>query len=157
SERVAEEVVRLGVDERRVVIVRTGFDPAMFSGHPDRRATRSRLGIDDEFVVGWVGSFRGFHSLDQLVAAVARTTERVEAKSFLLLVGDGPERKPVEALAAGRGVHVVSTGTVPQHDLHALISAMDVAVLLAGKGAEFHYSPLKLAEYLASGVAIVAP
>jgi glycosyltransferase involved in cell wall biosynthesis len=52
---------------------------------------------------------------------------------------------------------VVSTGTVPQHGLPELISAMDVAVLLAGKGAEFHYSPLKLAEYLASGVAVVAP
>jgi glycosyltransferase involved in cell wall biosynthesis len=157
SERVAEEVVRLGVDERRVVIVRTGFDPDLFSGHPDRVATRRRLGIGDEFVVGWVGSFRGFHSLEQLVAAVARMDERAEAKSSLLLVGDGPERAPVEALAAARGVHVVSTGTVPQHELHALISAMDVAVLLAGRDAEFHYSPLKLAEYLASGVAVVAP
>ena len=34
---------------------------------------------------------------------------------------------------------------------------MDVAVVLAGKNAEFRHSPLKLAEYLASGVAVIAP
>jgi glycosyltransferase involved in cell wall biosynthesis len=157
SERVVEELIRLGVDERRIVITRTGFDPDLFSGDPDRHATRRRLGLDDDFVVGWVGSFRGFHGLDQLVAAVARMDEHAVAKASLLLVGDGPERAPVEAAAAARGVRVVSTGTVPQHELHALIAAMDVAVLLARPDAEFHYSPLKLAEYLASGVAVVAP
>jgi glycosyltransferase involved in cell wall biosynthesis len=157
SERVAEVLGRLGVDERRIVITRTGFDPDIFSGDPDRPAMRSRLGLDEDFVVGWAGSFRGFHGLDQLVAAVALMDERAVAKSSLLLVGDGPERASVEAAAAARGVRVVSTGTVPQQELHALIAAMDVAVLLARKDAEFHYSPLKLAEYLASGVAVVAP
>ena len=34
---------------------------------------------------------------------------------------------------------------------------MDVAVVLAGRNDVFHYSPLKLAEYLAAGRAVVAP
>jgi glycosyltransferase involved in cell wall biosynthesis len=34
---------------------------------------------------------------------------------------------------------------------------MDVALVLAGRGETFHYSPLKLAEYLAAGRAVVAP
>jgi glycosyltransferase involved in cell wall biosynthesis len=34
---------------------------------------------------------------------------------------------------------------------------MDAAVVLAEPGVDFHYSPLKLAEYLACGVAVVAP
>ena len=33
---------------------------------------------------------------------------------------------------------------------------MDVAVVLAAPGDAFHYSPLKLAEYLAAGVPVVA-
>ncbi len=34
---------------------------------------------------------------------------------------------------------------------------MDVAVLTARSDADFHYSPLKLKEYMAAGRAIVAP
>ena len=43
------------------------------------------------------------------------------------------------------------TGTVPHPDLPELLAAMDVAIVLAGRGEAFHYSPLKLAEYLAAG------
>jgi glycosyltransferase involved in cell wall biosynthesis len=153
SEIVAEELARLGVQEQRVVVTRTGFDPDVFGGPTDRDPTRRRLGLDTDFVVGWVGSFRGFHELDLLVEAVAA----LGGNAALLLVGDGPERTRIERLASDRGVRVVTTGTVPQRELYDVISAMDVAVVLAGKGAEFHYSPLKLAEYLASGVAVVAP
>ena len=34
---------------------------------------------------------------------------------------------------------------------------MDVAIVTARAGQGFHYSPLKLREYLAAGVAVVAP
>jgi glycosyltransferase involved in cell wall biosynthesis len=34
---------------------------------------------------------------------------------------------------------------------------MDAAVVLAPSGQPFHYSPLKLAEYLAAGLPVVAP
>ena len=34
---------------------------------------------------------------------------------------------------------------------------MDVAVVLAPEGAPYHYSPLKVAEYLAAAVPVVAP
>jgi glycosyltransferase involved in cell wall biosynthesis len=34
---------------------------------------------------------------------------------------------------------------------------MDTAVVLAPRGEPFHYSPLKLAEYMAAGLPVVAP
>jgi glycosyltransferase involved in cell wall biosynthesis len=152
SELVAEQVRHLGVAEEHVVIVRTGFDPDVFNARADGAAVRRRLGLGREFVVGWVGSFRKFHGVDQLVNALSST-----ANTILLLVGDGPERATIERLARERGVSVVSTGTVPHEELPAHIAAMDAAVVLAEPGADFHYSPLKLAEYLACGVAVVAP
>jgi glycosyltransferase involved in cell wall biosynthesis len=63
----------------------------------------------------------------------------------------------VEALARSRGVHAVFTGTVPHTELPGHLAAMDVALVVAGRGEVFHYSPLKLAEYLAAGKAVVAP
>ena len=152
TDAVVKEVVGLGVDERRVVVTPTGVDTELFAPESNGAAVRARLGIDKRFVVGWVGSFRRFHALDQAVAALAGIDN-----ATLVLVGDGPERPRIEELALARGVDVVCTGTVDHRELPSYLAAIDVALVLAQPGAAFHYSPLKLAEYLAAGVAVVAP
>jgi glycosyltransferase involved in cell wall biosynthesis len=103
-------------------------------------------------VFGWIGSFRRFHALDLAVDAVARIDG-----AALLLMGDGPERAAVEAHARSRGVTAVTTGTVPYAELPAYFAAMDAGVVVAGRDTRYHYSPLKLAEYLAAGLPVVAP
>ena len=62
------------------------------------RPCAHRLGLDGRFVVGWVGSFRPFHALEQAIDAL-----RGVADATLLLVGDGPERPRIEADGRGRG------------------------------------------------------
>lgn len=152
SSAVAEQVVRLGTDERRVLITPTGVDLDLFSRPQDPGALRRTLGLDGRFVVGWVGSFRRFHALQQAVDAVVGIED-----ASLLLVGDGPERPGIERYVRERGVHAVFTGTVAHTDLPQHLRVMDAALVLASAGGSFHYSPLKLAEYLASGLAVVAP
>ncbi len=153
SELVKEQVLRLGVAEERTLITPTGVDLTSFAkGHGSAARRRADLGLADRFVVGWVGSFRSFHAVEQLVDAVAGISD-----ATLLLVGDGPERAAVEARARAAGVATVSTGTVAHSALPELLAAMDVAVVLAPQGRPFHYSPLKLAEYLAAGLPVVAP
>ncbi len=152
SESVAEQVRRIGVDPERIVITPTGADLDLFRAPPDRDSVRRRLGLEGRFVVGWVGSFRRFHALDTAVEALAGLDG-----ATLLLVGDGPERAHVERLARARGVAVHCTGTVPHDDIPEHLAAMDVGLVLATEAGPFHYSPLKLAEYLAAGVAVVAP
>lgn len=149
---VAEQVTRLGIAEDRLLVTPTGVDLELFAPGPDRAETRRSLGIDDAFVVGWAGSFRPFHQIDQLVEAAASVPG-----ATLLLVGDGPERSRIEALAEARGVRAKLTGLVPHDELPPLLAAMDVGVVLARPDTPFHYSPLKVAEYLAAGVPVVAP
>jgi glycosyltransferase involved in cell wall biosynthesis len=148
---VAEQAARLGVPEDRLLVTPTGVDLELFSAPTDRAATRHALGLDG-FVIGWAGSFRPFHQLDQLVEAAAAVPG-----ATLLLVGDGPERARIEQQAAARGVPVRSTGLVAHEELPRVLAAMDVGVVLARPDAPFHYSPLKVAEYLAAGVPVVVP
>ncbi len=152
SDEVAEQVHRLGVPEDRVVQTPSGADVELFGRPQDRQRVRRALELDEGLVVGWVGSFRGFHALDLLVDAATGL-----AGVSLLLIGDGPERARIEQHAADRGVRAVCTGTVPHEELPSYLAAMDAAVVLAGDTGSFHYSPLKLAEYLAAGRAVVAP
>ena len=152
SEAVAEQVRRIGIDDRRIVITPTGADTELFRSVPDREAARRRLDLDGQFVVGWIGSFRRFHALEQAVDAVAGLEN-----TTLLLVGDGPERARVEREARARNVAVRFTGTVPHDEIPEHLAAMDVGLVLASNERPFHYSPLKLAEYFAAGLAVIAP
>ena len=152
TSEVAEQARRLGVPEDRLVVTSSGVDLALFDEETEPAPLRDELGLTGRFVVGWVGSFRRFHALEQAVDAVAHLEQ-----AALLLVGDGPERSRIEHLARERGVHVVGTGTVAQERLPTYLRAMDAALVLAPEGVPFHYSPLKLAEYLAAGVPVVAP
>jgi glycosyltransferase involved in cell wall biosynthesis len=149
---VVEQVRRIGVPEERVLLTPTGVDLDLFAEPRDPAPLRRELGLDGRFVVGWVGSFRRFHALEQAVEAAAT----VEGAT-LLLVGDGPERRRIERLADDLGVPARFTGTVPHHELPGYLAAMDAAVILAGPNGPFHYSPLKLAEYMAAGLPVVSP
>src|SRR5437879_2827373 len=104
SATVAEQVSRIGVEDRRIVITPNGTDPGFFrrSLDRDRESIRRRLGLEGRFVVGWVGSFRRFHALEHAVDALVGIE-----KTTLLLVGDGPERARIEQLARDRHVNVV--------------------------------------------------
>lgn len=153
SAEVAEQAERIGTPHDRIIITPSGVDLDIFpADRPHRERIREQLGIGDRFAVGWVGSFRPFHAVHRVVEAMAGIDGAV-----LLLVGDGPERGSAESLAAKLGVSVVTTGTVAQSDMAAYLSAMDVGLVLAPEGGEFHYSPLKLAEYMAAGLAVIAP
>ena len=152
SQPVVDQFLRLGVPAARLLLTPTGVDLDLFGEPPDPAPLRRRLDVDRRFVIGWVGSFRRFHAVEQAVEAAAAVPD-----AALLLVGDGPERARIERLARDLGVHAVFTGTVPHDELPAYLAAMDVAVVLAQRGEAFHYSPLKLAEYMAAGLPVVAP
>jgi glycosyltransferase involved in cell wall biosynthesis len=152
SEAVVKQVLRIGVPEKRVLLTPTGVDLDLFGEPPDPVPLRRRLGLADRFVVGWVGSFRRFHALEQAVEAAATVPD-----AALLLIGDGPERARIERFTRDIGVPATFTGTVRHHELPGYLAAMDAAVILAPRGQPFHYSPLKVAEYLAAGLPMVAP
>ncbi|MCC5952003.1 MAG: glycosyltransferase family 4 protein [Acidimicrobiia bacterium] len=156
SDELAERVVAVGIDAARVVVTPNGVDTDRFHPEIDGRALRTELGLDDRVVIGWTGSFRPFHGLDDLLRAYQQV-ERSGAPTALLLVGSGQERGPLEALASQLGLtSVVWAGPRSFADMPAVLAAMDIGVVAGGSGS-FHYSPVKLREYLASGLAVVAP
>jgi glycosyltransferase involved in cell wall biosynthesis len=158
SDEVQAQVVRLGVASERTIVCPTGVDARQFGPHVAGTEVRERLDLTDRFVVGWIGSFRGFHGLDGLVDAFSMLRRDVENAS-LLLVGGGPALQSVQDDVRQRGLGdaVVFAGEVPHDDVPQYVAAMDVAVVNAPKDEAFHYSPQKLREYMAAEVAVVAP
>ena len=158
SDEVAREVRRLGAPRERVLVVPNAVDPDQFAPNGRGAAVRERHDLDGATVVGWVGTFRRFQGVQTVVEAFARV-RAARSRVRLLLVGDGAERAPVEALVARLGVRdsVTFTGAVSPGDIPDYLDALDVAVVSARADQGFHYSPLKLREYLACARATVAP
>ena len=154
SEDVAEATIARGAVADRVIVTPCTADAVRES--PSTVDMRRRLGFDNQFVVGWVGSFRPFHNAEMLVRVVARLQR--ERNVGLLMIGNGPTHGACVDLASSLGLRkAVFPGAVPHHEIREFLGAIDVGVITSKFGGQFHYSPLKLKEYLAAGRAVVAP
>ncbi len=151
---LAGQVGARGVPAQRLVVIPNGINEAHFAQAPSPQAARQTLGWPDSLVLGFTGFVREWHGVDLVVRWMARPATPPNVR--LLVVGDGPARTMLEALAKelGLGERVRFTGLVHRDEVPALVAAFDVALQPA---AVAYASPLKLFEYLALGKAIVAP
>ncbi|MDT9688522.1 glycosyltransferase [Streptomyces sp. P9(2023)] len=135
SPSVARRLAAWGVPAPRIEVVPNGIDRARFRFDEDaRRLTRKLLDLpEDAFVVGGVGRLAPGKRFDRLVRAVASVP-----RARLLLVGEGPERERLLAVAreCGAADRVLLTGACEDPpapdsagpDLPALLAAMDAFV-----------------------------
>ena len=147
-------VADYGVPAERIVVIPNGINEAHFSEAPDPESAKSALGLSSKLVLGFTGFVRDWHGVDRVVRWLA--TPQAPQNAFLLIVGDGPVRAELEALARSLGVadKVRFAGVVDRAVVPAHVAAFDVALQPA---VTEYASPLKLMEYLYLGKAIVAP
>ena len=107
--------------------------------------------------IGFVGTLKPWHGVEVLIHALGRLAGRQDGWR-LLLVGTGPEADRLAALAVQLGVaHLVETaGAVDPADIPAYLHRMDIAVAPYPDTPGMYFSPLKLYEYLAAGLPVVA-
>jgi glycosyltransferase involved in cell wall biosynthesis len=154
SDGVADWARRRSARPDRVHVVPNGVDVERV-----RPASRAVTGASETpFVLGFVGTLKPWHGLEVLVEALALLHRREPAAYRLLVVGAGPQAEPLAAQAERLEVAdlVETTGAVQPADVPALLHRMDVATAPYPDGDDCYFSPLKVYEYLAAGLAVVA-
>ncbi len=155
SEAVKAQIVAgEGLDPERVAVIGNGVDHRRFRPG-DRRAARRRLGVDDgTLLVGSVGRLSAAKGFEHLLAAIAAApaTAPDGSRVELALVGDGPRRQALEALARQLGIGDRVRFLGRREGLERIYPAFDVFVLSSLREG----SPNVLYEAMACGVASVA-
>jgi glycosyltransferase involved in cell wall biosynthesis len=151
STSLREHAVASGAVPERITVIPNGADLESFGrgGGPEVRA---RLGLGSEVVVGFAGSLKPWHGVRRLVEAMSG----LPPGYCLLVVGDGPERAALERLSTEIGLRAIFTGGVPHAQMPAFLDAMDIGVAPFEPMPDFYFSPLKVVEYMAAGLPVVA-
>lgn len=153
SAQVAAHLRQYPGVEGRLHVVPNGVNPDRFPPG----LTPSRPAGPGVFTVGFLGTLKPWHGLDVLTEAFTLLHGRVPA-TRLLIVGDGPGRKGLEADLKSKGLRkaVEFTGAVRPEAVPGLLASMDVGVAPYPKLDRFYFSPLKVLEYMAAGLPVVA-
>ena len=158
-EGLRSDIVARGIAASGVTVIPNAVDIDAFEpgGQPDL-ALKSRLGLADARVVGFIGSFYAYEGLDLLLDALpAILAKHPDAR--LLLVGGGPADAALKAQATSMGLadKVVFTGRVPHAQVQSYYDLVDVlAYPRHSMRLTELVTPLKPLEAMAQGRVLVA-
>jgi glycosyltransferase involved in cell wall biosynthesis len=145
-----------GIDRARWAPMPCGVNEERFRPG-DRRLARQRLQLPEEsFALLHVGSLYDWRGLDLLLEGLAGVDATLPWE--LWLVGDGVERPRLErqAVDLGLGERVRFVGQVAYDEVPEWLVAADVGVVLYKPTRPVPGDPMKIYEYMACGLPILA-
>ncbi|MEK6637275.1 MAG: glycosyltransferase family 4 protein [Pseudomonadota bacterium] len=143
--------IRKDRQEKPIAVIKNGVDLQQFAT-ADRQAVaafREKHGLGERFIAAYVGTHGMAHGLDIILDAAERLRNRPDI--VFLTVGDGAERKRLEADCAQRGLsNVMILGQQPKAMMPVVWGASDAALVLLRKSDTFKtVIPSKIFEAMA--------
>jgi alpha-maltose-1-phosphate synthase len=148
-----------GLDPRKIVRLEWGADTDRFRPGLEAPAPFPRPAAT---VAIFAGAFRAWHGAMNLARAMRELHQRGRHDIGAVFVGDGPELAAVRAAATDIPT-VVFTGALSHDLMPACLAHADIGVAPFEVAAHpqlslgFYWSPLKIFEYMAAGLPVVAP
>jgi glycosyltransferase involved in cell wall biosynthesis len=150
---LAADVARARMGYQGVHVIPNGADPDPLTPPAAVAAARERLRLPSHaLVLGFAGFVREWHKLDWALEALPG----LPPDAHLVVVGDGPALADLRTRAEQLGIadRTRFVGRTAHSEMTAFLQTFDVALQPASTP---YASPLKLFEYMALGLPILAP
>lgn len=150
--RVKKELLKYGV-RKPISVIAGGVDLARFNGK-NKDYLRDKLGLPKAAkILLYVGRLGKEKSVDFLLQTFQLTKQK-RKDTWLVLVGDGPERKNLEQLAGRLKIsdQVIFTGVISRDEIPLIYSGADLFVFAS----QTETQGLVVIEAMASGLPVVA-
>jgi len=140
--------------DKPIYVIPNGVDTEKFRPDVYYGDVKKELGINDEVVVTFVGSFKKWHGVDQ-IPKIAKRFERSKVK--FLLIGSG---ELFEHVKRTRADNMILLGAKPHDEIPKYLALSDILIAPFNdeyfKGFGFWWNPVKLFEYMSSGKPVVS-
>jgi len=156
SDQLKEDIAKYGINRKKILVLPNAVDADRFN--PELYLKNKKLkkcGLDDKLIIGFVGSFYPWHGVDFLLDAFSDLIKQ-NNNIGLMLIGSGQLFNDIqERVTKGQMQDkVVLTGPVPHNELPSYLSCFDIGIM---PDSNDYGSPMKIFEYMAMGLPIVAP
>jgi|SRR5580704_4667626 colanic acid biosynthesis glycosyl transferase WcaI len=148
------------VPRGKISVIENGVETQLFA--PDASIAeagavlRRELGVEEKYVVSYIGTMGMAHGLETIVAAAAHLRD-THPEIIFLMIGEGAEKERIVALARQRGLHNLRfVDQQPREKIPAHICASDVCLVLLKKTSLFKtVLPTKMLEFMSCGRPVI--
>lgn len=152
SSPVKKDMLEEGIAERKIRVIQNGIDVAPYVKKYDTSAILTELGVPEtKRVFATLSSLTGEKGIDIAIRAFAETNPLVNDYT-LLVIGDGPNRADLEALAKELKVDSKVVFCGRRKNVPEILACVDIFIL----SSYIEGLPMALLEAMASACAIVA-
>lgn len=151
-ERIMGEFLDLGRD----IVVHNGTDTSKFQPLKNKKFLRSKHDYPtSDLLLGYIGTLDFHKKLDLLIKAFSFVTQKFP-KAKLVIIGDGPAVEELKEIINNLSLtqNVILKGWIEHGEMNEHLNCFDIAI---HHHANDYMSPLKLFEYLSSGLPVIAP
>lgn len=159
------ETVDINKIKKKLHIVTWGANIQRFNPKIDGEIFRRKLSLSNNVpIILYVGSFRSWHGLEEIVAASKLVLECLPETKFLM-VGSGPLFNAISSFTKTRNLNesFIFVGKIPYKDVPYYVAAADICLApfcpqryAVMREFDFFFTPIKLFEYMAAGKSIVS-
>ena len=155
TESFRHHIERRGAAADKITVVKNGVDLERFCLPQRDEGLARELGVAGKFTAAYFGTHGMAHALDSILRAAELL--RDDPRIVFLLVGDGAERRRLQAMKERLGLtNVVMLEQQPKERMPALWGLADAAVVLLRNSHVFRkVIPSKIFEAMAAGRPIV--
>jgi colanic acid biosynthesis glycosyl transferase WcaI len=148
-------LISRGIVEDKIAVVRNGVDLPRYAPRARDQALAQEWGLEDKFVIGYVGTHGMAHGLANVITAAERLKDHPDIR--FLLAGAGAERDILIEIASQKSLYnVIFLPMHPKEKMPAIWSLCDVALVhLKDSPAFAEVIPSKIFEAMAMGLPIL--
>ncbi|WP_312796860.1 glycosyltransferase family 4 protein [Tianweitania sp.] len=146
-----------GVDPGKIAVVTNGVDLQRFQPASKDPLLEAKLGLNNRFVAGYIGTHGLAHGLDTVLDAARQLRDLGESDVRILMLGDGAEKAELQRRAKAEDLrNILFVDTVPKDQVSRYWSLLDCSLIHLRRDPLFRsVIPSKLFEAMATGIPVV--